>query len=130
MRRLCLLIALVALLAVPASAKEGVRAVLESPVKLDTAPGKTMRVKWRLEDADGHPFGAGGIYLRVSRCGHRPMRVRATGQYGTYSARFRVPKGGIRKLMVGLEGWRTIGDRTERADAYFQFVPALGRRCP
>jgi hypothetical protein len=130
MRRLCLLIALMALLAVPASAKDGVRAVLEGTAKLDTAPGTSMRVTWRLEDTAGHPFGASGIYLRVSRCGRSPLRIMATGMHGRYSARFRVPKGGIRKLMVGLEGWRTFRGRTERADARFPFVPALVRPCP
>jgi hypothetical protein len=31
--------------------------------------------------------------------------------------------------MVGLKGWRIIGTRKERADATFNFVPALGRDC-
>jgi hypothetical protein len=49
---------------------------------------------------------------------------------GHYTVRFRVPKGGIRKLTVGLEGWRTYRGHTKRADAFFQFLPALGRDCP
>ena len=133
MRRVCLLILLVAasaLVATTAPAKEGVRATLDSQLDLDTRAGKTVRVAWHLSDADGNPFGAGGIYLRVSRCGARPLRVPAKERgEGRYSARFKVPKGGIRKLMVGLEGWRIIGDKKERADAVFNFVPALGRRC-
>jgi hypothetical protein len=49
---------------------------------------------------------------------------------GSYSVRVKVPRGGIRKLVVGLMGWRIIGERKERADAFFQFDPPLSRRCP
>ena len=118
-------------LTVPAVAKEGVRAKLDAPVRMDAAPGTMVRVAWRLVDPDGAPFGASGIYLRVSRCGQRPMRIRATATgNGHYVARVKVSKGRIRKLMVGLEGWRIIGERKERRDKYFQFDPPLGRRCP
>jgi hypothetical protein len=48
---------------------------------------------------------------------------------GRYMARVKVRKGGIRKLLVGLEGWRIVGDRRERADRFFQFDPPLYRRC-
>jgi hypothetical protein len=119
-----------ALLAIPVAAKEGVRAKLDEPVRLGTAPGKTIRVAWHLVDDEGRPFGASGIYLRVSRCGRKPLRIPATARaVGGYSARVRVPNGGIRKLLVGLEGVRMIGDRNERADAFFQFDPPLYRRC-
>ena len=119
-----------ALAAGTALAKEGVRATLDPPSPLNTPAGKSVRVAWHLSDGDGHPFGAGGIYLRVSRCGAKPLKVRAKEHGGgAYSARFKVPRRGIRKLMVGLKGWRIIGERKERADAVFNFVPALGRRC-
>jgi len=130
LRLLVGVIAAGAMLAAPAAAKQGVRAKLDGPVHLGTAPGKTIRVAWRLVDENGRPFGASGIYLRVSRCGHRPLRVPATERArGSYSARVKVPRGGIRKLLVGLTGWRIIGNRTERADAFFQFDPPLYRRC-
>ena len=122
---------LAVVVAMPALGKDGVRATLDAPVRLDTPAGKTLRVVWHLSDGEGHAFGASGIYLRVSRCGARPLRVPAKARRGRgrYSARFTVPKGGVRKLMVGLKGWRIIGERKERADAIFNFVPALGRRC-
>ena len=127
---LAVLIASAALLTVPAAAKDGVRATLDEPVRLGTPPGRTIKVAWHLVDEAGRPFGAGGIYLRVSRCHRRPLAVRATERgRGGYSARVRVPRGGIRKLVVGLPGWRTVGGRTERADMYFQFDPPLARRC-
>jgi hypothetical protein len=40
----------------------------------------------------------------------------------------RVPKGGIRKLRVGLKSLRIIGDRRERADVFFEFDPPLRPR--
>jgi hypothetical protein len=119
-----------ALLAIPAAAKEGVRAKLDTPVRLATKPGKALRVAWHLADAGGRPFGASGIYLRVSRCGHGSLRIRARSRgHGGYSARMRVPKGGIRKLAVGLEGVTIVGGHSRRSDAVFQFDPPLRRDC-
>ena len=127
---LSVLIAAAALLAMPATAKEGVRAELDEPVRLGTPPGKTIKVAWHLVDQEGRAFGASGIYLRVSRCGRRGLTVPATERSrGGYSARVKVPKGGIRRLRVGLRGWRITGDRKERADVFFQFDPQLVRRC-
>ena len=123
-------IAAAALLAMPAAAKQGVRAKLDAPVRLDSAPGKKIHVVWRLVDEDGRPFGASGIYLRVSRCGRRPLKLPASERkLGSYSVRVKMPKRGIRKLLVGLKGWRIIGGRKQRADAFFQFDPPLYRRC-
>jgi hypothetical protein len=134
MRRAQLLAALIAgslVLVIPAVAKERVRAKLDGPVRLDTKPGRTIRVAWHLVDGEGRRFGASGIYLRVSRCGRSPLRIPATARgRGAYSTRVRVPKGGIRKLLVGLEGWRIVGERRERADVLFGFDPPLRRRCP
>ncbi len=119
-----------AVLAPTAVPKDGVRAIADGPVRLAAPPGAKLRVSWRLIDGDGRRFGASGIYLRVSRCGHKPLLIPARERRdGRYTARFTVPRGGIRKLMVGLEGWRTSEGRTERADAIFNFAPALGRRC-
>ena len=119
-----------ALMAAPAVPKGGVRAIADGPVRLTAAPGFNLRVTWDLIDADGKPFGASGIYLRVSRCGRKPLLIAARElSHGRYTARVTVPRGGIRKLMVGLEGWRTFEGRTERADAKFNFAPALWRPC-
>jgi|GEM_PF-2818774 len=120
----------VVLFALPASAKEGVRAKLEGTARLGAAPGTTIPVTWRLVDADGRAFGASGIYLRVSRCGGGVRRVKARNLGGgRFSARVVIPKSGIRTLRVGLMGWRTSGDKTQRADVLFEFSPPLLRRC-
>ena len=124
------LAAVVLPVATPAGAKRGVRAKLDAPVRLEAATGQTINVQWRLVDEHGDAFGASGIYLRVSRCGARPMVVSATARRGGhYAARVTVPRGGIRKLLVGLKGWRITGGRRERADAFFQFDPPVYRDC-
>jgi len=127
---LAVLIAGAGMLAVPAAAKDGVRAKLDEPVRLGTVPGETITVAWHLVDPKGQRFGASGIYLRVFRCGGGPLTVPATQRRpGAYTARVKVPKGGIRKLLVGLRGWRIIGGERERADKFFRFDPPLTRRC-
>lgn len=124
------MLAAVSASAAPAAAKEGVRATLERPVRLDAAPGKTLSVAWRLTDEEGRRFGASGIYLRVEPCRGGPRTVAATTKpNGSYVARVVVPRGKIRRLVVGLEGWRITPGRTERADAFFAFDPPLVRRC-
>jgi hypothetical protein len=114
----------------PALAKEGVRAHLDKPVRLAAKPGSRIRVAWHLVDRRGQHFGAGGIYLRVSRCGRDPLVIRATEVGDGYYARFTVPRGGIRKLLVGLIGWQfRRGHKPKRADVFFQFSPPLHRDC-
>ena len=117
--------------AAPAGAKEGVRAVAEGTVRMGAPAGTEIRVAWRLVDEEGRPFGASGIYLRVRRCGGELQRVRARARgNGRFVARFEVPGAGIRRLTVGLRGWRMYpSGRTERADAIFPFAPRLERRC-
>ena len=122
-------VAAAALLAVPAEAKDGVRAKLDRPVSLAPTTDRTVTVTWRLVDEDGEPFKASGIYLRVSRCGRAPLIVAARPSGDGYSARVKVPPRGLRKVIVGLEGWRTAGGRTTRADKFFQFDPPLARDC-
>ena len=126
------LVVALAALAVPAAAKDGVRAKLNAPVDIHAAPGPFVSVDWDLADAEGNPFGAGGIYLRVARCGkRRPLRIPAREvAHGRYAAGFDVPRRGIRRITVGLKGWREYSSgRRERADATFAFDPPLRRRC-
>src|SRR4051812_40287826 len=122
-RPLAIVLVLGAVLAMPAAAKRGVRAKLDHPIQLSAPAGTTVRVSWHLIDENGRPFGAAGIYLRVSRCGRNPLRLAATaGRHGHFVVRVRMPKGGIRKLLVGLKGWRiTKSGKRTRADAFFQF---------
>jgi hypothetical protein len=118
-----------ALLAVPAEAKDGVRAKLAHAVSLAPAGDATRTIAWRLIDEHGDEFKAGGIYLRVSRCGRAPLIVAARRSGGNYTARVKLPPRGLRKVIVGLEGWTTADGRTTRRDKFFQFDPPLARDC-
>ena len=119
------------LVALPAGAKDGVRAKLEGSARLGAPAGTSIPITWRLVDTRGNAFGASGIYLRISRCGGGLRRVKArTLGRGRFSARVVVPRGGIRRLRVGLEGWRIpAGAKPRRADVLFEFDPPLVRRC-
>ena len=105
-----------------ATAKEDVHAVLESSLALNARPGSTITVKWRLYSrADGRPFGASEVFVRLrSRGGGAPKRAYGTGRNGRYTARVKVPRGGMGGIRFGLMGYRTYpGGETEAAPVYF-----------
>jgi hypothetical protein len=93
----------------PAAGKDGVRATLTTRVPLDAPAGAQLRVAWTLASRDGHPFGGGGIFVRLlseSHAGAQTTYVRCSGHC---SARVRVPKGGIRDIQIGIRGYTTTG---------------------
>ena len=53
----------------------------------------------------------------------------ATRSGDGYKARVKVPPRGLRKVIVGLQGWQTADGRTTRRDRFFQFDPPLARDC-
>jgi hypothetical protein len=107
-RTLSLALAVVALTAPAASAKEGGQAHLLSPLPADPAPGSLIAVRWSVDvpGADGrrHPFGAGGMFVHL--LGRHGAATSATArQYQPpYEVRIRVPAGGIRGVRFGLLG--------------------------
>lgn len=111
---------LLALVVVPAApAKEGVRATVVGPAALDARPGEQITIAWRLSDADGHQFGADGLFVRLRNpAGDRHTTAFTEGS-GRFSARIRVPEGGIGRIEFGLRGWTVGGGRTSRADMLF-----------
>jgi hypothetical protein len=111
--------------ATPAAGKDDVRARIEGTVRCDAAAGSTISVAWRLESVERgrrRRFGAGDVFVRLlSRSGARPTKARARStRRGRYRARVRVPRGEIRRLQIGLDGIRYVGDRIERAPIYFR----------
>ena len=123
MRRcLWLAIALLAALPAGAAAKGDVRARIEGAVRCDARPGTSIVVRWSLRSVDANgrsePFGAGGVYVKLvgARSHTAGGRSRRTGRF---TARVRVPRGGIRRIEIALQGWRSAGGRTERADKRF-----------
>jgi hypothetical protein len=95
--------------ALPAAGKDGVKATLTTRIPLDAPAGTQLRVAWKLADQDGHPFGAGEIFVRLlgpSRSGAETTFLDCSGHC---SAKVRVPKGGIRGIQIGLRGYSTNG---------------------
>jgi hypothetical protein len=118
MRLVLTLAAALALVAASASlGKEGARARLTTSLPLHAAPGTTIRVGWSLDvPATGggrRPFGANGVFVRLlSRTGARPtigFAATAAHSDGRYSARVKVPTGGIGGIRIGLRGWNDSG---------------------
>jgi hypothetical protein len=97
--------------------KEGVRARLLTPLRLDAAPGELLTVAWTLAGTDEHgrpqPFNAIGVFVRLlSASGGRPTIGFATPDAhpgGRYDARVAVPKGGIGGVQIGLRGSNDAG---------------------
>jgi hypothetical protein len=101
-------------LAAPASAKEGVVAKVRVPVSRDAASDTKVTIVWELtvvESGKARPFGANRVFLRlVGPGGSRSPRAYAVqlGR-GWYRASARVPRGGIRRVVIGLMGWNDYG---------------------
>jgi hypothetical protein len=131
--RLPLLVAglLLALVAAPAApAKEGVRATLIGPVDLDARPGERITIAWKLEDTQGRPFGAGGLFVRLRSAAGGRSATAVTEGSGRFTVRLTVPEGGIGRIEFGLRGWRTAGGQTSRADVLFPLVNDPFERSP
>jgi hypothetical protein len=105
-----LLVATTALVcALPAAAKDGVKATLTSDLPLDAERGTRLRVAWTLayvDDGRRRLFGAGGVFVRlVSASGAAAETAFAREDRGRYTATVTVPEGGIGDVEVGLRGW-------------------------
>ncbi|MBE2317571.1 hypothetical protein DVA67_016430 [Solirubrobacter sp. CPCC 204708] len=110
------------LFAPAATAKEGVRARLESRLDLNARAGSEITVKWRLYIRDsGRPFDAGELFVRLrSKGSGAPTRAYGKGDRGRYTARVRVPRGGLGGIRFGLMGYRSFpGGESEPAPVFF-----------
>jgi hypothetical protein len=113
--------------AVPAEAKEDVRATLTTTIPVDASAGTEIRVAWRLfyvgEEGKRRPFGANGVFVRLLSASGRDATegFAPTGAYptGEYEATVVVPGGGIGDVEIGLMGWQSDAAGTRRADALF-----------
>lgn len=122
-----LVTAIAAVAALPAAAKEGVEATLETNVPLDAEPGTRLQVEWSLTYLDDNgkrqPFGAGDVFVRLHSASGAAAKEgfdsRGAHPRGRYAATVVVPEGGIGKVEIGLRGWATGPSRTRRADVLF-----------
>ena len=117
-----------ALIAAPAAkAKENVKATLITPIPLDAPAGTELRVAWRLfsvgENGERKPFGANGVFVRLLSASGAASEegVAPSGSYrtGEYQATVVVPKGGMRDVQFGLQGWVSDANGTRRSDLIF-----------
>jgi hypothetical protein len=105
-----LVVAITALVApLSAAGKEGVRATLRTAVPLDAEPGARLKVAWTLtfagEDGVQHPFGAGGVFVRLVSASGGGSRIGFAGEYQPpYTAVVTVPEGGIGDIQIGVRG--------------------------
>jgi hypothetical protein len=105
--------------ATAATAKEGVRATLSTPIPLDAAPGTKLHVSWKLASRDGTPFGGGDVFVRLlSASGARAETAYVNGS-GTFSADVAVPEGGIGDVQIGIRGWSSGPDGTQESPLLF-----------
>ncbi len=110
--RLSVLVAVAAAVlvgALPAAAKEGVKATLTTKIPLDAAPGTEVAVGWTLAYLDEagrrQPFGAGEVFVRLlSASGARAETTFVDGS-GEFTANVAVPEGGIGDVRIGLRGY-------------------------
>jgi len=117
MRYVALLLVALACVA-QAAAKEGVVAHLENPGVLRAAAGTKVLLLWTLRDAERHPFGASGIYVRLH--GRTTTSALATElSPGRFRARVAIPAGGVRSIVIALKAWRYDAQGTHRGDARF-----------
>ena len=117
-----------ALIVAPAAkAKENVKATLITRIPLDAPAGTELRVAWRLfslgEKGEQKPIGANGVFVRLLSAsgGASEEGVAPSGSYrtGEYQATVVVPKGGIRDVQLGLQGWVSDANGTRRSDLIF-----------
>ena len=116
-----LLVALVAALALAAGAagKDGVVARLANPDVLRAPNGTKVALVWTLK-AGKEPFTAEGIYVRLN--GGRETPANRLGPPGRFRAWLTIPRGGVRSIVIALQGWSTDAKGTRRADLRFRIV--------
>lgn len=111
--------------AAPLGAKDGVVAKARVPVPRAAEPGTRVTFVWELTlvaDGRSRPFTADGVFMRLfGPNGSRTPRAYATQLAdGRYRATARVPRGGVRRVVVGLLGWNDNGPAPVR-------FPVIGR---
>jgi hypothetical protein len=124
-----LIVVLVALVASPAGAKEGVVARVLTPISRDAEPGRRVTVVWTLtfvEAGQRRPFGGGAVFLRLfGTADARSARVYAEPRApGRYWAAARVPRGGVKRVEFGIMG--TVCDQ-EGCRPSAKVFPIVGR---
>jgi hypothetical protein len=109
-RSFVVVLAVTLVAASPAAAKQGAQARLLGPLPIHARAGTVITVKWTVDapGPDGRrvPFGAIGMFVRLIGRNGAATSATAPQKHGPpYSARIRVPLGGIHDIQLGLHGW-------------------------
>lgn len=111
---IALLVGVAVATATPSAAKEGVVAKVRVPVSRAADPGTRVTIEWELtsvESGRARTFSADGVFARLfGPDGTRSRRSFAIEiERGRYRATARVPRGGVRRVVIGLMGWNDYG---------------------
>ena len=123
-----LFVLFVVLLTGSAAGKNSEKARLLSKLPLHATPGHLIRVKWTVEDQPPRgkavPFGASGMFVRLTGTPGHTMESFAPPHGPPYVAWVGVPAGGIKQIKLGLLGWTqdTRTGATIPAPVYFPIV--------
>jgi hypothetical protein len=108
-KRLACLLAVALAAAAPAAAKEGAQAHLLRPLPAAATPGTLITVRWSVDvpgpNGTREGLSAVGMFVRLVGPGGASAVALAREAAGPpYSARVRVPSGGIRLARFGVAG--------------------------
>jgi len=108
-KRLACVVVVGLAVAVPAAAKDGAQAHMLRPLPKNAAPGSLVTVHWSVtvRGANGTRVGFSAIGMVVRLLGRAGASTTALARENVgppYSARLRVPTGGIRKVRFGIAG--------------------------
>ena len=118
-----LVFALALVAAAPVAAKEGAQAHLLTPLPIHASAGALITVTWTVDvpGAGGKraPFRAGGMFVRLIGRKGASNTATAAQDGPPYTARVRVPRGGIRGIQIGLRGWAVTPSGSHPAPVLF-----------
>jgi hypothetical protein len=129
---LALLVGCAIVAATPSAAKEGVEARFVTPVPREASPGARVTVVWTLGSvAEGKrvPSGGSAVFVRLFGAGdaRTPRAFGAELRPGRFRAQPRVPRGGVKRVVVGLMGMRCDASGCRPSPHLFRIVGPVFR---
>jgi hypothetical protein len=113
-------------LALPALAKEGAEARLDTALPRDAQPGSTIDVGWSVFSIEGektYPVYGSPVYIRLvgpdGTSATEMMGKEVPSGSGHYTASIQVPDGGIGQVIVGMIGEACTAGGCQRSDMIF-----------
>lgn len=113
-------------------AKEGVVARMLTPIPREAPPRTNVTVVWTLQSVEEGrrvTFGAGGVFIRLFGPGiaRTPRAFASELEPGRYRALPRIPRGGVRRVVIGVMGTRCAANGCRSAPIIFRVVGPVFR---